>query len=68
MLPLSLTLASVPVPEIAPPEYAPANVTIETARGNIEVRRMREQEPKTAANFLGYVDAGFYAVTDSTAL
>ena len=35
-------------------------VLVETSLGNFEVQLNPEKAPKTVANFLGYVDSGFY--------
>lgn len=38
----------------------PAHLIIETSKGNIEVSLDSQHAPKTAANFLRYVDGGYY--------
>ncbi|MFQ5744306.1 MAG: peptidylprolyl isomerase [Acidobacteriota bacterium] len=47
-------------PEIVPvPEGAP-RVVLETSFGNITIGLYQDRAPKTVANFLAYVDSGFY--------
>jgi peptidyl-prolyl cis-trans isomerase A (cyclophilin A) len=47
---------------LAPPNPAvkPVHVIIETSKGKIEVELDSQHAPKTTANFLRYVDGGFY--------
>jgi peptidyl-prolyl cis-trans isomerase A (cyclophilin A) len=59
VLPLVVLLALGPAPEVSP-SPAPARVLIQTSRGAIVVEVDQARAPVTAANFLRYVDGGFY--------
>lgn len=59
ILAVSSTLALLSTPVIA----ANPQVTFETNRGNIVVELYPEKAPKTVANFLKYVNSGFYKET-----
>jgi peptidyl-prolyl cis-trans isomerase A (cyclophilin A) len=53
--------ASAPAPPPAPP--GPTAVVIETSMGTIELELYPDKAPKTVANFLNYVNKGFYSGT-----
>ena len=59
ILAVSATLALLSAPAIA----ANPQVTFETNRGNFVVELYPEKAPKTVANFLKYVNSGFYKET-----
>ncbi|SEG34177.1 peptidylprolyl isomerase [Marinobacterium lutimaris] len=45
---------------LAPLVQADDRVSLETSMGNIEIELYADQAPKTVANFLEYVDSGYY--------
>lgn len=59
MLSLLTSFALLSTPAIA----ANPQVVLETNRGNIVIELYPEKAPKTVANFLKYVDSGFYKET-----
>ena len=61
--PVAATATEAAAPETAPaPEQAKETdmVIIKTTLGNIKVKLAADKAPLTVANFLAYVDAGFY--------
>ena len=61
--PVAATATEAAAPEAAPaPEQAKETdmVIIKTTLGNIKVKLAADKAPLTVANFLAYVDAGFY--------
>ena len=66
MLKILLLCLSLLLPVIASAEEAvPANprVVIKTSEGDITVQLYADKSPVTVANFLAYVDSGFYKDT-----
>src|SRR6266496_3339989 len=57
MIFLSLALM---IADPAPPPDKPVSVVIETALGNFDVELDAKHAPNTTANFLRYVDGGFF--------
>ncbi len=55
-------MSAAPEPE-EPEEPAKDIVVLETSKGNIEIELDSESSPTTVANFLGYVQSGFYEGT-----
>jgi peptidyl-prolyl cis-trans isomerase A (cyclophilin A) len=47
-------------PAAAPPAAAPQRVALETSQGRIVVELSADKAPKTVANFVQYVNDGFY--------
>jgi cyclophilin family peptidyl-prolyl cis-trans isomerase len=60
---IGLALALLPVTGIAQETAAPASnpqVVIRTSEGDITIKLFDDKSPVTVANFLAYVDSGFY--------
>jgi cyclophilin family peptidyl-prolyl cis-trans isomerase len=58
LFPLVLLLA--PLAAAAEASVSDPQVVIKTSEGDITVRLFKDKAPLTVANFLGYVEAGFY--------
>jgi len=57
---LSITLMLSTMTGAAQTAGTDPQVTIKTSEGDITVRLFKDKAPLTVANFLGYVDSGFY--------
>ena len=56
----SVALLLGPVTAIAETSVTDPQVVIKTSEGDITVRLFKDKAPLTVANFMGYVEAGFY--------
>ena len=57
---LSLAVLLTPIAAHAETSLPAPQVVIKTSEGDITVRLFQDKSPLTVANFLGYVDSGFY--------
>jgi len=62
-IPLLILISAFTVPAVAADDVKPTKVLLETNKGNIELELYPDKAPVTVANFLRYVDEGFYKGT-----
>lgn len=62
-IPLLILISTITFPAIAADDSRATKVLLETNKGNIELELYPDKAPVTVANFLRYVDEGFYKGT-----
>ena len=62
-IPLLILISAFTVPAVAADDAQTTKVLLETNKGNIELELYPDKAPVTVANFLRYVDEGFYKGT-----